>query len=113
MLEKVLKRKIRHARVRAKISWDAKKPRLCIFRSNVQIYAQLIDDQNGKTLCATSDLKIKKWAKIEKAIKVWEEIGKKALDLWIKKCVFDRWGFMYTGRVKALAEAARKSWLVF
>jgi large subunit ribosomal protein L18 len=113
MLKKFLKRKMRHSKIRSKIFWTSEKPRLNVYKSNNQIYAQIIDDEAQKTLCCSSDLKIKKWTKIEKAIKVWEEIWKKAVELWIKTCVFDRWGFIYIGRVKSLAEAARQNWLLF
>jgi len=113
MLEKVQKRLRRHTRIRAKISWTSLRPRLAVFRSNVNIYAQLIDDEAGKTLVSFSDIKIKSWNKIEKATKVWEEIAKKAVTAWITTCVFDRGGFVYMWRVKALADAARNNWLQF
>jgi large subunit ribosomal protein L18 len=113
MLEKVQKRIRRHTRIRAKISWTSLRPRLAVFRSNVNIYAQLIDDVAWKTLVSFSDMKISKWNKIEKATKVWEEIAKKAIAAWISSCVFDRGGFVYMWRVKALADAARNNWLQF
>ncbi|EKE25947.1 MAG: 50S ribosomal protein L18 [uncultured bacterium (gcode 4)] len=113
MLEKVSKRIRRHTRIRAKISGSAIKPRLAVYRSNTAIYAQFIDDISGKTLCSASDLKLKSGTKVEKAAKVWEEIGKKAQALWITTCVFDRGWFMYIWRVKALADEARKTGLQF
>jgi len=114
MLAKVLKRIRRHARVRAKVSWTAKRPRLAIFRSNSNIYAQLIDDEKRITLASASDLKMKKsGTKTEMSKKVWEEIAKKAKDLKITTVVFDRGWFAYHGRVKALADAAREAWLQF
>ncbi len=113
MLKKILKRKIRHTKIRAKVFWTASRPRFCVYKSNINIYAQLIDDEKWNTLCASSDLKIKKWTKTEKATKVWEEIWKIAIDKWITSCVFDRWGFMYIGRIKALAEAAKAKGLKF
>jgi large subunit ribosomal protein L18 len=81
MLKKVIARQTRHNRVRAKVSGTATKPRLCVFRSNANIYAQFIDDVAGKTLCAASDLKIKKGTKSEKASAVGSEVADKALAL--------------------------------
>jgi large subunit ribosomal protein L18 len=113
MLEKVQKRIKNHRRVRAKIAWTASRPRLAVFRSNTWIYAQIIDDVEGKTLASASDLKIKEGTKTQRAEKVWEEIAKIANSLKITKIVFDKWGFAYHGRVKALAESARKAGLEF
>jgi len=113
MLEKFAKRLQRQKRIRAKISWTSSRPRLSVYRSNSNIYAQLIDDTQGKTLCASSDLKIEKWTKSEKATKVWEDIARKAKSLNITEIVFDRGWFAYHGRVKALAEAVRSAWLKF
>lgn len=113
MLKKFVARETRHNRVRAKISGTAIRPRLCVYRSNSNIYTQLIDDVTAKTICSASDLKIKTWTKVEKASNVGQEVAQKALDLGIKEIVFDRGGFMYIGRVKALAEAARSKWLKF
>ncbi|MDD2487506.1 MAG: 50S ribosomal protein L18 [Candidatus Gracilibacteria bacterium] len=113
MLEKVSKRIRRHHRIRAKISGSALKPRLAVFRSNSNIYAQLIDDVSGKTLCSASDMKLKKGTKVEKALAVGQELAKKAVGVGINTCVFDRGGFMYIGRVKALADSARENGLQF
>jgi len=113
MLEKAQKRITRHTRIRAKISGTAARPRLAIFRSNAAFHAQLIDDVAGKTLCASSDLKITKGTKTETAAAAGEEIAKKAIALGITTCVFDRGGFTYHGRVKAFADAARNAGLVF
>jgi len=114
MLAKVLKRIRRHNKVRSKISGTTTKPRLAIFRSNSNIYAQLIDDVNRVTLWSASDLKMKKeWTKTDMSKKVWEEIAKVAKKLKITEVVFDRGGFAYHGRVKALAEAARENGLKF
>lgn len=113
MLEKVQKRKRRHTRIRATVSGTAQKPRLSVFRSNQSIYAQMIDDVAAKTLCAASDMKMKKGTKGECASKVGEELAKKAKDLGITTCVFDRGGFLYAGRVKKLAEGARSEGLQF
>lgn len=106
----------RKARVRAKILGLSDKPRLSVFRSNVHIYGQLINDENGKTLVSCSDLSIKEKSKATKtqiAEKVGEELAKKAIAKKIKKVTFDRNGFKYHGRVKALAEGARAGGLEF
>lgn len=113
MLEKLKKRSRRQARIRSTISGTATKPRLAVFRSNTSIYAQMIDDVAAKTLCATSDLKIKKGTKAECAEKVGQELAEKAKALGITTCVFDRGGFLYAGRVKRLAEGARAGGLQF
>ncbi len=113
MLEKVAKRIQRHKRIRAKVSGTASCPRLAVFRSNVSIYAQMIDDVAGKTLCSASDMKAKTGTKTVAAVAVGKEIAEKALALGIEKCVFDRGGFLFHGRVKALAEAARTAGLKF
>lgn len=114
MLLKTLKRFRRKNRIRAKISWTSQRPRLAIFRSNTHISAQLIDDVAWKTLAAASDLKMKKsGTKTQMASKVGEEMAKKVLDLKVKEIVFDRWGFAYNGRVKALAESLRTGGLKF
>ena len=114
MLQKTLKRLRIKNRIRSKISWTTNRPRLAVYRSNSNIYAQLIDDTNWTTLTSFSDLKLdKKCTKTEMATKVWEEMGKKILDLKISEIVFDRWWFAYHGRVKALAEALRTKWLKF
>ncbi|MDD3646613.1 MAG: 50S ribosomal protein L18 [Candidatus Gracilibacteria bacterium] len=114
MLQKTLNRVRRHIRVRSKVSGTANRPRLAIFRSNSNIYAQLIDDTAGKTLAATSDLKMKKdGTKTDMSKKVGAEIAKLASTLKITDVVFDRGGFSYHGRVKALADAAREAGLKF
>lgn len=110
MLIKQLKRKRRHKRVRAKIHGTVKVPRLCLFKSNRYIYAQLIDDEKGKTLIAVSNLKGKK---PKTAFEIGETVAKKALEKKIKKIVFDRSGYKYHGQVKALAEGAREAGLKF
>jgi len=108
---KIKKRCRRHRRVRAKIFGKKEKPRLCVFRSQKHIYAQLIDDEKGKTIVSTSDLEMKKIK--DKAKEVGKLIAKKAKDLKIEKVVFDRGGYKYHGRVKALAEGARAGGLKF
>lgn len=112
---KNLSRKRRHLRVRKKISGTADCPRLNVFRSNKHIEAQLIDDVAHKTLASVSTvgLKLENGGNIEAASKIGTEIGKKAKDLKITTVVFDRSGYIYHGRVKALAEAAREAGLKF
>ena len=104
----------RHARVRAKISGTKNIPRLSVFRSNISLYAQLIDDENGKTLVSASSKEVK--SKSDKT-KVAEEVGKilskKAKDNKITKVVFDKGSYKYHGRIKALAESARAGGLEF
>ena len=113
--DKNVSRVRRHARVRAKISGTSETPRLCVYRSNKNIEAQLIDDVKGATLVASSSmsLKLENGSNIDAAKKVGEDIAKKALAKKIKKVVFDRSGYIYPGRVKALAEAAREAGLEF
>ena len=105
----------RHARVRAKISGTAETPRLCVYRSNKNIEAQLIDDVKGVTLVASSSmsLKLANGSNVEAATAVGKDIAEKAIAKGLKKVVFDRSGYIYHGRVKALAEAAREAGLEF
>ena len=104
----------RHARIRAKVNGTKGIPRLCVFRSNKYIYAQLVDDETGKTLAAASDIGIKKGkVKIERAKEVGISLAKDAKSKNIKTVVFDRGGFIFAGRVKSLADSARKEGLVF
>jgi len=104
-------------RIRKKVSGVAAKPRLSVFRSNTDIYAQLIDDDNGVTLAAASskqkDILAQKAPKIEKSKMVGAAIANKAKELGISTVVFDRGGYIYHGRVKAVAEGAREGGLVF
>ena len=113
--DKNVSRVRRHARVRAKISGTSEAPRLCVYRSNKNIEAQIIDDVKGATLVASSSmsLKLENGSNIDAAKLVGEDIPKKALAKKIKKVVFDRSGYIYHGRVKALAEAAREAGLEF
>ena len=118
MINKVARnevRKSRHARVRAKISGTTSTPRLNVFRSNTQIYAQIINDETGTTLASSSSvqLKIKNGGNIEGAKLVGADIAKKAKEANISKVVFDRGGYQYHGRVEALADAARENGLEF
>ena len=108
-------RKRRHQRVRNKISGTTAVPRLNVFRSNSQIFAQIIDDENGTTLVSSSsvELKIKNGGNVEGATLVGKDIAEKAKKKNIEKVVFDRGGYLYHGRVKALAEAARENGLEF
>lgn len=106
-------RKRRHVRIRRKISGTHEVPRLAVFRSNKHISVQLIDDVKGITLGSASSLKLNLGANIESAIKVGEEIGKVAKNAGITKVVFDRGGYLYHGKIKALADAARKAGLEF
>jgi large subunit ribosomal protein L18 len=104
----------RKKRIRSKIKGTAKVPRLCVFRSNTAIYAQLVDDVSGKTVVAYDSRKLKsKKFDIEKATKVGQEIAKLAQDRKIQAVVFDKSGYNYHGKVKALAEGARKGGLKF
>ncbi len=100
-------------KIRAKILGGGGRPRLSVFRSNTFIYAQIIDDAKGNTLVSASDLNNKKGTKTERSVLVGAEVAKLALEKGIKEVVFDRNGFKYTGRVKALADSARTGGLVF
>ena len=113
MIIKAKRYKQRKARVRSRITGSAERPRLTVYKSSIHIYGQIIDDEKGKTLAAASDIKVKSGKKIERAGAVGEELAKKALAKKIKKVTFDRNGFKYHGRVKALAEGARKGGLEF
>lgn len=109
----------KHARIRATLSGTAKKPRLNVYRSTMQIYAQLIDDEKAVTLVSSSSVekglasKMEGKTKNEKAFIVGNEIGKKAIKKGISEVVFDRGGYIYTGRVQKLAEGARSAGLTF
>ncbi len=108
-----VKRDRRRAKVRGRIFGTAKCPRLSVFRSGKHIYAQLVDDKKGETLIAACDLDFKNGSKVDKAFRVGEELAKKANKEKIKKIIFDRGGYKYHGRVKAVAEGARKGGLKF
>ena len=120
MINKINKnedRKIRASRVRAKISGTMERPRLNVFRSNANITAQIIDDEKGVTLVSAStlekELNITNGGNVEAAKLIGAEIAKRAKKAKITKVVFDRGGYLYHGRVKALAEAARENGLEF
>jgi large subunit ribosomal protein L18 len=104
-----------HARIRAKLSGTGERPRLNVYRSLNHLYAQVIDDQNGETLVATSTLalKLKTGGNVAAAKEIGKSIAEKAVEKGIKKVVFDRGGFLYHGRIKALADAAREAGLEF
>lgn len=113
MVSKIERRiKIKY-RLRKKISGTAERPRLTVFRSNKQIYVQVVNDETAKTLVAASSVGLEKSTKCEQAAKVGEMIAKKAIEAGIETVVFDRNGYLYHGRVKEVAEAARKAGLKF
>jgi large subunit ribosomal protein L18 len=109
--EKVRARVKRHRRVRKKIFGTAERPRLAVYRSNKHMYAQMIDDVEGRTLVAVSTLVGNDGDRLAQAKAVGQDLAKKAKDAGISRAVFDRGGFRYHGRVKALAEAAREGGL--
>ena len=112
-------RKNKHRRIRSRLSGTPEKPRLAVFRSNNHMYAQVIDDVAGNTIvsAATTQADVKegltKTNNVEAAAKLGSVIAKKALDNGIKEVVFDRGGFIYQGKIQALADAAREAGLVF
>ena len=110
-------RVVRHERIRTNITGTSTTPRLCVFRSNKEIYAQIIDDETKTTLCSASsldkDLKLANGGNIEAASAVGKSIAQKAKKAKITKVVFDRGGYLYHGRVQALADAARENGLEF
>lgn len=109
----------RHRRIRQKLSGTAQQPRLCVFRSNQHIYAQVIDDVAQHTLTAASSLEpqlreqLKSGATCEASVAVGKLVAQRALEKGIQTVVFDRGGYLYHGRVKALADAAREAGLTF
>lgn len=117
--DKNQERIVRHKRVRTKVSGTTERPRLCVYRSLSQIYAQIIDDVKGVTLVSASTLdpEVKKLiegkSKTEQAQIVGETIAKRALKKKVKEVVFDRGGYIYIGRVQALADSARAAGLKF
>lgn len=120
MIIKEAKKNVRNRRrigIRNKVQGTSNRPRLSVFRSSANIYAQIIDDNTHKTLVSASsldkDLKLKSGANIEAAIKVGESLAKKAIKAKINTVTFDRGGFLYHGRVKALADAVRAGGIEF
>jgi large subunit ribosomal protein L18 len=124
--DKRTKKDRRHKRIRSKIKGTGKIPRLCVFRSNKHIYGQLIDDEKGRTLLVASDIEIKSKVKspsprlvrlgrkkLEVAGEVGQLLAQKAIEKKVEKVVFDRGGYKYHGKIKALAEGARKGGLKF
>ena len=109
------KRRRRHRRVRGKVHGSAGRPRLCVFRSSKGIYAQVIDDDAGSTLAAASTLALggSGGTKSEKAAEVGKLVAQRAREAGVEKVVFDRGGYLYHGRVKALADGAREGGLEF
>lgn len=110
-----IERKIRiKRRIRKRLSGTTERPRLCVYRSNKQIYAQIVDDSEGKTLIHASSKEITDATnKVDQAGKVGELIAKKAIEAGITSIVFDRGGYLYHGRVKSLGDAARNGGLKF
>ena len=114
MIKKIARRQRIKASIRTRIAGTAEQPRLTVFRSNSQIYAQVIDDEKGQTLAGASSLSIKdKMTKTEKAAQVGKMIAEAAKKAGVEAVVFDRNGYLYHGRVKSLADAAREAGLKF
>lgn len=114
MTTKKIERRIKiKFRIRKSVNGTAERPRMSVFRSNKQIYVQVINDLTGTTLVSASSLGLEAMPKREQAAKVGELVAKKAVEAGISKVVFDRNGYLYHGRVKELADAARKGGLNF
>ena len=113
MISKIARRNKIKARIRGKISGTAERPRMSVFRSNKGIYVQVIDDLTGNTIVAASSKGLEGGTKVEVAAKVGEEIAKRAMEKGVTEVVFDRNGYLFHGRVKSLADAARKGGLKF
>lgn len=113
MITKIQRRNKIKARIRGKISGTAARPRMTVFRSNKQIYVQVIDDLAGKTLVAANSKGIESGNKTEIAAQVGKAVAEKALAAGINEVVFDRNGYLFHGRVKSLADAAREAGLKF
>ena len=113
-ITKTARRKRIQMRIRKKISGTAERPRISVFRSNTQIYAQIIDDTAGKTLASSSSVELKaKGNKTEIAAQVGKALAAKAKEAGLANVVFDRGGYLFHGRVKALADGAREGGLNF
>jgi large subunit ribosomal protein L18 len=114
MTTKKVERRIKiKFRIRKSVNGTAERPRLSVFRSNKQIYAQVINDLTGKTLASASSLGLEAMPKVQQAQKVGEQVAEKAKAAGVESVVFDRNGYLYHGRVKELADAARKGGLKF
>ena len=100
-------------KIRSKISGTSSRPRLSVYKSNRNIYAQIIDDTTGKTIVSASDVKNKKGTKKDRAMEVGKNVAEALIAMKIKEIVFDRNGFNYTGRIKLLADSAREAGLQF
>lgn len=115
--KKIVRRQKLRWRIRSRVTGTATKPRMSVFRSNKDIYVQLIDDTTGTTLAAASsrqkDIQAHAGNKVEKSALVGKAVAQKALELGIEKCVFDRGGYLYHGRVKSVADGAREGGLKF
>ena len=115
--KKIKMRVMRHKRIRAKVKGSPERPRLAVFRSNKYCYAQVIDDAKGLTICSSSDLNLSKDERkkkpVEKATLIGKSLAMQEEKKGVKSVIFDRGGFLYTGRVKALADAARAGGLKF
>ncbi len=112
-LSKTQKRERRHTRVRAKVAGTAERPRLSVYKSNTRVIAQLIDDERGVTIAAVSSSEEKGKTPLERAEKAAVTLAKMAAEKKVTKVVFDRGGFQYLGTLKAFADAARASGLIF
>ncbi len=113
MVSKIARRNKIKTRIRGKVSGTAERPRMSVFRSNKGIYVQIIDDLAGNTLVAASSKGLEGGTKVEIAARVGSEVAKKALEKGINEVVFDRNGYLFHGRVKSLADAAREAGLKF
>ena len=113
MISKIARRNKIKTRIRGKVSGTAERPRMSVFRSNKGIYVHLIDDLSGRTLVSASSKGLEGGTKIEVAARVGADIAKKALESGITTVVFDRNGYLFHGRVKSLADAAREAGLKF
>ena len=113
MVSKIARRNKIKTRIRGKVAGTAERPRMSVFRSNKGIYVQLIDDLNGRTLAAASSKGLEGGTKTEVSAKVGQEIAKIAKEKGIETVVFDRNGYLFHGRVKSLADAAREAGLKF
>ncbi len=115
-ISKKKQRKRRHVRIRAKVKGTVQVPRLSVYRSNKHLYAQMIDDENGRTIVSSSDIHIEKTSKSvtkEKARHIGMDIAKKAKTKKITNVIFDRGGFQYNGNIKEVATGAREAGLIF
>ncbi|MBI2064367.1 MAG: 50S ribosomal protein L18 [Candidatus Yanofskybacteria bacterium] len=111
--DKKLNRSRRHRKVRAKISGTSSRPRIAVFKSNQYIYAQVVDDESGKTLLSVSDMEVKKGKKSEKALKIGETLAARMKEKGLLEAVFDRGGFKFHGRVKSVADGLRNGGIKF